>query len=83
VPGLGKHLVMQVTGTPATNARFCRAPEGNAYGAALTPKNVGATRMPFTTPFPNLWNVNATAGYPSIAGAVRAGLDLFEDLRRP
>jgi all-trans-retinol 13,14-reductase len=82
VPGLAKHLVMQVTGTPATNARFCRAPEGNAYGAALTPKNVGATRMPFTTPFPNLWNVNATAGYPSIAGAVRAGLDLFEDLRR-
>ena len=77
VPGLSKHLVMRVMGTPATNARFCRAPEGNAYGSALTPKHVGATRLSFETPLDNLWLVNATAGYPSIGGAVRAGLDLF------
>lgn len=81
-PGLSKHLVMKVMGTPATNARFCWAPEGNAYGAALTPKNVGATRVSFETPFENLWMVNATAGYPSIGGAVRAGMDLFERLGR-
>jgi all-trans-retinol 13,14-reductase len=80
VPGLSKHLVMKVMGTPATNARFCWAPEGNAYGAELTPRNVGASRLPFATPLSNLWVVNATAGLPSIGGAVRAGMDLFEEL---
>ena len=37
VPRLREHLALRVTGTGATNARFCRAPAGNAYGAALTP----------------------------------------------
>jgi len=37
VPGLRKHLAMRVSGTPLTNERFCRAPEGNAYGSELSP----------------------------------------------
>jgi all-trans-retinol 13,14-reductase len=80
VPNLRKHLVMRVTGTPATNARFVRAPEGNSYGAALTPRNVGPHRRPFCSSLDNLWLANATAGFPSVAGAVGAGIRLYEEL---
>jgi all-trans-retinol 13,14-reductase len=83
LPGLRRHIDLRVAGTPTTNERFCWAPEGNAYGAALTPSNVGLGRVPFETPFPNLFLVNATAGYPSIAGTVGAGLRLFDRLSRP
>ncbi len=80
VPGLRRHLATQVFGTPATNERFCGAPEGNAYGAALTPENVGVRRVPAETPLANLWLANATAGYPSVAGTVKTGLDLVRRL---
>jgi phytoene dehydrogenase-like protein len=81
VPNLSKHVVMRVMGTPATNARFCFAPEGNAYGAELTPANVRWSRLAAETPLENLWLVNATAGYPSIGGTVAAGLALFGKLQ--
>jgi all-trans-retinol 13,14-reductase len=81
VPGLRRHLALRVVGTPVTNARFCGAPEGNAYGAVLSPRHVGLGRMPTETPFANLWQVNATAGYPSVAGTIKAGLDLHARLR--
>ncbi len=77
VPKLSKHLAMQVMGTPATNERFCNAPFGNAYGSALTPENV-SRRVPSATPLRNLWLVNATAGFPSIGGTVKAGIDLVD-----
>jgi phytoene dehydrogenase-like protein len=80
VPKLRDHLVLRLTGTPATNERFCRAPAGNAYGAALTPRNVGLGRRPTRTSLENLWMVNATAGFPSVAGTVGAGIRLYEDL---
>ena len=83
VPGLSKHLAIRVMGTPATNERFCRAPAGNAYGVALTPAHVGPGRVASETPLANLWLVNATAGYPSVAGTVRAGLELHAQLARP
>lgn len=80
VPRLREHLAMRLTGTGATNARFCRAPQGNAYGAALTPANVGVHRRPFRTSLENLWMVNATAGMPSVAGTVGAGIRLYREL---
>lgn len=80
VPGLRSHLAMQVMGTPVTNERFCGAPEGNAYGAALTPRHLGPGRPSAETPFANLWQANATAGYPSVAGTVKTGLDLVARL---
>jgi phytoene dehydrogenase-like protein len=63
-------------GTPCTNERFCGAPAGNAYGVALTPGFMGPRRLSAETPFANLFLANATAGYPSVAGTVKAGLDL-------
>ena len=80
IPDLRRHLVMRVSGTPATNARFVRAPEGNSYGAALTPRNMGPLRRPFRSSLDNLWLVNATAGFPSVAGAIGAGMRLYEEL---
>jgi phytoene dehydrogenase-like protein len=77
VPGLSKHLAVQVMGTPATNERFCTAPFGNAYGSALVPKHV-RRRVPKTTPLENLWVVNATAGFPSIGGTVGAAIELVD-----
>lgn len=81
VPGLSKHIAMQVMGTPVTNERFCTAPFGYAYGSVLTPKNVGR-RVPSATPFRNLWLVNASAGFPSIGGTVKAGIELADGALR-
>jgi phytoene dehydrogenase-like protein len=69
-----------MAGTPTTNERYCWAPEGNAYGSALTPANVGVRRKPWNTSIDNLWMVNATAGFPSVAGTVGAGMRLYRDL---
>ncbi|MBS2029265.1 MAG: NAD(P)/FAD-dependent oxidoreductase [Deltaproteobacteria bacterium] len=80
LPGLRRHLVKQVMGTPATNERFCWAPLGNSYGAALTPRHVGLARKPYRSSLKNLWLVNATAGFPSVAGTVSAGLTLYREL---
>jgi all-trans-retinol 13,14-reductase len=77
IPNLRQHLVLRAMGTPATNARFCRAPFGNSYGSALRPKNV-RHRVPFQTPIGNLWLVGATAGYPSIGGTVQAAMELVK-----
>jgi all-trans-retinol 13,14-reductase len=80
IPELRKNMDLCVMGTPATNERYCWAPRGNSYGAALTPKQVQAGRRPFRSPLKNLWLVNATAGFPSIGGTVSAGRALFNTL---
>jgi phytoene dehydrogenase-like protein len=80
VPGLSSHISLRVAGTPATNERFCRAPAGNSYGSALTPRNVGALRGPYRSAVENLWLANATAGMPSVAGTIGAGARLYEQL---
>lgn len=80
IPGLRAHLVFRLVGTPATNERFCWAPAGNSYGSSLTPANVGLRRKPWRTSLENLWMVNATAGFPSVAGTVGAGMRLHREL---
>lgn len=80
VPNIREHLVMRLSGSPTTNERYCWAPAGNAYGAALTPANVGLRRKPWKTSLRNLWMVNATAGLPSVAGTISAGMKLHRTL---
>lgn len=80
IPKLRDHVAMRVCGTPSTNERFCRAPGGNSYGAALTPRHVGFDRGPYRTSLENLWMVNATAGFPSVAGTIAAGMRLHRML---
>jgi all-trans-retinol 13,14-reductase len=80
VPRLREHLAVRVAGTPASNERFCRAPRGNSYGAALVPANMRPGRGPYRSAVDNLWMANATAGFPSVAGAVGAGMRLYTEL---
>jgi phytoene dehydrogenase-like protein len=75
-----EHIVLRVIGTPTTNAHFCGAPEGNAYGATLDPAHVTLGRRPFHTSLENLWMANATAGLPSVSGALGAGMQLFGEM---
>jgi phytoene dehydrogenase-like protein len=79
VPGLRDHIDVFALGTPTTNERFVRAPHGNSYGAALTPEHVNTNRRPQQA-LENLWLVNATAGWPSVAGTVGSGRRLAEQL---
>jgi len=69
-------------GTPATNERFCRAPAGNAYGVALTPAHVGPGASPARRAGEPVAR-QRDRGYPSVAGTVRAGLELHAQLARP
>ncbi len=80
VPGIRDHLRLKLTGSPTTNERFCWAPQGNAYGVALTPASLSLSRGPGRSPLGNLWLANATAGYPGIAGTAAAGSRLFTEL---
>jgi all-trans-retinol 13,14-reductase len=79
IPGLRDHIDVFALGTPATNERFVRAPHGNSYGAALTPDHVDTRRKPRRA-LENLWMVNATAGWPSVAGTIGSGRRLAEQL---
>ena len=80
IPHLRDHVDVFAIGSPATNERFVRAPLGNAYGAALIPAHVRASRKPMKTPVENLWLCNATAGWPSIGGTVGTGRRLAHRL---
>ncbi len=79
IPRLRNHLAMKLAGTPLTNERFCRAPQGNAYGSNLTPDALWP-RVPNETPVEGLFVVGATAGYPSVGGTMGAGLRLTDRL---
>jgi phytoene dehydrogenase-like protein len=79
VPGLRDHIDVFSFGTPLTNERFVHAPQGNSYGAALTPDYVGTSRRPQQA-LENLWLVNASAGWPSVAGTVGSGRRLAKQL---
>ena len=79
IPDLNEHIALKVVGSPTTSEDFCRAPFGNAYGAALLPKST-TSRLSAKTPFSNLHWCNATAGIPSIYGTVRTGCNLYMDL---
>jgi phytoene dehydrogenase-like protein len=79
IPGLRDHIDVFALGTPTTNERFVRAPHGNAYGTELTPENVTRNRRPMQA-LENLWMVNASAGWPSVAGTVGSGRRLARQL---
>lgn len=79
IPGLRDHIDVFALGTPTTNERFVHAPHGNSYGSALTPEHVNTNRRPQQA-LENLWLVNATAGWPSVAGTIGSGHRLAKQL---
>ena len=80
VPDLRKHIDVKVVGSPLTNEYWAWAPEGNAYGMDLTPKQMGLARITMETPFSNFFFCNASAGYAGINCTTGNGLVLFEKL---
>ncbi len=80
VPNLRKHLVFKMTGSPTTNERFVLAPQGNSYGADMTPKQFGLGRPNHFTSIPGLHFCNASAGYPGFSGTFWTGSRLYEVL---
>ena len=80
LPELKRHIDIIVSGTPLTMERLVFAPEGNSYGADLTPENYKLGKLDYHTPFPNLYLIGATAGIPSFAGVIHFSALLFEEL---
>ena len=80
LPGLSRHILAQLVRSPLDNAGLVRAPRGNAYGAALTPANVNANRAPRRSPLEQLYLINATAGYPGVAGMATMAMQLHRQL---
>lgn len=80
IPGLSKQIALKVVGTPTTNADFCFAPCGNAYGSVMSPANMGLGRLKAATPWPNLFWCNASSGFASIYGTTLTGINLYSKL---
>lgn len=80
IPNLRSHLVFRITGSPTTNERFCRCPQGNSYGSSLTPKNMGLGRLNHKTSLQNFYFCNASSGYPGFAPTFWTGAMLYQRL---
>lgn len=80
IPNLRQHLVLQVTGSPTTNERFCWCPQGNSYGSSLTPRNMGLGRLNHQTSLQNFYFCNASSGYPGFAATFWTGALLYQRL---
>ncbi len=78
IPDIDRYIRMKVYGTPTTSEHFLGQPKGNIYGAKLTPQQVGLNRLGYITELPNLFLVGASAGYPSVPGVIRNGMDVVE-----
>ncbi len=80
IPNLRKHLVFKITGSPTTNERFCRCPQGNSYGSSLTPQNMGLGRLNHKTSLQHFYFCNASSGYPGFAPTFWTGAMLYQRL---
>jgi len=78
IPDVDAYCRMKVYGAPTTSEYYLGQPQGNIYGAKLVPQQVGLNRLGYRTELPNLFLVGATAGYPSVPGVIRNGLDVVE-----
>lgn len=80
VPNLREHLCFKMTGSPTTNERFCLGPEGNSYGSALTPANLGPGRLDHRSSIAGLHFCNASSGFAGFTGTIWTGCRLYEEL---
>jgi phytoene dehydrogenase-like protein len=80
IPDLRKHILTKVVGSASTNEDYAWAPQGNAYGMAFTPDQVGPGRFTDETPWSNFHLCNATAGYAGMHGTTGNGCNLYSKL---
>ena len=76
IPDVDDHIRVKIYGTPTTSEFYLGQPQGNIYGAKLVPGQVGLNRLGYRTELPNLFLVGASAGYPSVPGVIRNGMDV-------
>ena len=79
-PDLRNYIVTKVVGSPSTNVHWVNAPKGNAYGASITPSQMGPGRLKAKSPWKNFFWCNATAGYGGVHGTVSTGVGLYMEL---
>ena len=80
VPGFRDHLVFKMTGSPTTNERYCRSPQGNSYGSNMTPAQIGPGRLDHRSGIPGLHFCNASSGFAGFTGTIWTGSRLYEVL---
>ncbi len=76
IPDIDAYARLKVYGTPTTSEFYLGQPQGNIYGAKLTPQQVGLNRLGYRTEIDNLFLVGASAGYPSVPGVISNGMDV-------
>lgn len=80
IPDLKENIVVKVAGGRTTNEDFVLAPEGNAYGSIMNPKNMGIGRLKAKTPWKNFFWCNASSGFAGFYGTARTGIQLYMDI---
>ncbi|MFO7700707.1 MAG: NAD(P)/FAD-dependent oxidoreductase [Acidimicrobiia bacterium] len=72
IPGLRASIVTSNIGTPLTNVRYVRQPQGSLYGREQSVENMMDRRSP-RTPIPNLFLTGAWIGGGGMTAAVASG----------
>ncbi len=75
IPGIKERVVMKELGTPLSNAFYVNATEGNVYGTAKNPRQVGPGAFTPETEIKNLYLCGASVTAHGIAGASYSGLE--------
>ena len=83
VPGIRKHLVLKMAGSPTTNERYVNSPNGGSYGVNLTPRNFSFFRkLTADTSLENFHFCSAAAGVGGFGGTIMTGVQLYESLTK-
>ena len=82
VPNFSKHVSLKVMGSPTTNESYCLSPQGNSYGANMTPKNMTIFKLNHETSFDNFYFCNASSGFAGFAKSFTNGADLYQVLTK-
>jgi phytoene dehydrogenase-like protein len=81
IPGLRDAIVTTHIGTPLTNVRYVRQPQGSLYGREQTVMNQMQRRKP-TTPIPNVFLAGAWVGGGGMTAAVGSGRQAARAVQR-
>jgi len=80
VPGLSRHVVVKVVGSPLTNEFYVMAPAGNCYSTPLDPRHVNFGRLDYRSPFENFYYLGASSSLPGFATIIHFACMLYEKL---
>ena len=82
MPGIREHVVFCDLGTPLTNQHYLAAHQGNLYGTAKSPFQMGPLAFPIKAPLDGLWLCGASTLSHGVAGATASGLAAAKGILR-